>query len=208
MKTNKKRLFEVMGKLDETFKPKLNENEYDDANAGYDYKNDMYPELPQTDRNTKYRAEVTGKGENKWSTNGLEYNTEQEAQKWLDSLSQRWFGYDRSRVVPTTTPKGQLVDNGQKLYQNLRETNEETSLNEDSTMSPMKKYVMFAYNFPHDFIEKVWVDDQNMVNHLKSKFSGFYDKYGSRAVMNAFFVELGGGNQKKLEDWIMTNYNG
>ncbi len=58
----------------------------------------------------KYRAEVTGKGENVWSTNALEFDSEEEAKNYLDDLSGRWFGFDMGRVVPATTPKGQQVD--------------------------------------------------------------------------------------------------
>jgi hypothetical protein len=69
----------------------------------------------------KFRAEVTGKGENVWSNNAVEYDTEEEAKKWLDGLSNRWFGYDMSRVVPTTTPPRQPVDMEKDiLYQNFR----------------------------------------------------------------------------------------
>jgi hypothetical protein len=69
----------------------------------------------------KFRAEVTGKGENVWSTNAMEYNTEEEAKKWLDGLSGRWFGYDMGRVVPVSTPKGQPVDiKNDIIYQNFR----------------------------------------------------------------------------------------
>lgn len=36
----------------------------------------------------------------------------------------------------------------------------------------------------------------------------YYDKYGSNAVMNMFYANLGSGNQSKLEDWIINNYSG
>jgi hypothetical protein len=69
----------------------------------------------------KFRAEVTGKGENVWSTNAMEYDTEEEAKQWLDGLSGRWFGYDMGRVVPASTPKNQPVDmQNDIIYQNFR----------------------------------------------------------------------------------------
>lgn len=74
--------------------------------------------------------------------------------------------------------------------------------------SPIHKYVMFAYNYPSNFIEEVWADDQHIANHLKEKFSGYYNQYGSQGVLNAFYVNLDAGNQQKLEDWIINNYNG
>lgn len=69
----------------------------------------------------KYRAEVTGKGENVWSTNAMEYDTEEEAKEWLKGLAGRWFGYDMSRVVPTSVPKAQPVDlENDVIFQNFR----------------------------------------------------------------------------------------
>lgn len=70
---------------------------------------------------SKFRAEVAGKGENVWSSNAMEYSTEKEAQQWLNKLSSRWFGYDLSRVVSTSVPKNQKIDlNKDKIYQNFR----------------------------------------------------------------------------------------
>ena len=69
----------------------------------------------------KFRAEVTGKGENRWSGNAMEYDTEDEAKQWLDGLAGRWFGFDMSRVVPVSVPKGQPVDfENDEFYQNFR----------------------------------------------------------------------------------------
>ena len=70
---------------------------------------------------TLYRAEITGINENVWSTNSLEYDTPEKAKHWLDKLSDRWFGYDLSRVVETTTPLGEHVDlEKNEIYQNFR----------------------------------------------------------------------------------------
>jgi hypothetical protein len=70
--------------------------------------------------NTKFRTEVAGIGENVWSTNGKEYDTPEEAKKWLDGLSDRWFGYDLSRVVPVDTPERQPVEKTDDFYQKFR----------------------------------------------------------------------------------------
>jgi hypothetical protein len=68
-----------------------------------------------------YRAEVTGINEMVWSGNSVEYQTVEEAQKYLDNLSSRWFGYDLSRVVPCDTPKREPVDfENDVFYQNFR----------------------------------------------------------------------------------------
>lgn len=51
----------------------------------------------------------------------MEYDTEEEAKEWLKGLAGRWFGYDMSRVVPTTTPTNQPVDmQNDVIYQNFR----------------------------------------------------------------------------------------
>jgi hypothetical protein len=75
----------------------------------------------EEDLQTKFRAEVAGKGENVWSTNAMEFNTEQEAEKWIDNLAGRWFGFDMARVVPVSTPPRQPVDmENDVIYLNYR----------------------------------------------------------------------------------------
>jgi len=87
---------------------------------------DMNEELgPELGQGEKFRAEVTGKGENRWSGNAMEYDTEEEAKEWLNNLANRWFGYDMSRVVPVSVPTGQQVDmENDVIYQNFRNMNE------------------------------------------------------------------------------------
>lgn len=71
----------------------------------------------------KFRCEVTGIGENTWSSNGKDYDTIEAAEAALDSLADRWFGFDRSRIVPSDTPRGQKVSDTDVLYQNLKAGN-------------------------------------------------------------------------------------
>jgi hypothetical protein len=79
-------------------------------------------EVPTPETGIKFRADVVGKNEDVWTSNGIEYNTEEEAKAWLDNLSGRWFGYDMGRVVPTTTPQRQPVDmQNDVIYQNFRD---------------------------------------------------------------------------------------
>jgi hypothetical protein len=69
----------------------------------------------------KYRADVTGINESSWSTNGVEFNSEEQTKRYLDGLAERWFGFDMSRVVPVDTPKHQPVDfENHIFYQNCR----------------------------------------------------------------------------------------
>lgn len=71
----------------------------------------------------------------------------------------------------------------------------------------INRFVMFGYNYPHDFIEQIW-GSTCLVEHLKAKFLRYYDDYGASAVLVKFYVELDARNQKKLEDWILHNYKG
>jgi len=71
----------------------------------------------------KYRAEVTGIGENVWSGNAMEYDSPEEAQQWLDGLKNRWFGYDMGRVVSDEVPRNQPVNfESDVIYQNFRKS--------------------------------------------------------------------------------------
>lgn len=87
---------------------------------------------------------------------------------------------------------------------------DEDDINEDSSSeTPIHKWVMFAFNYPHGFIEEVWADaGESTINHLSSKFSSLYNRVGSSSVINKFYTELDAGNQAKLENWVMENYQG
>ena len=106
-KDSKKRLFEVMQRVAPNFTGKaINE----DLNFN-----------TEQQQGVKFRADVAGVRENTWSTNAKEYDTEEEAKAALDSLADRWFGFDLSRVVPSTTPTNQPVDmQNDVIYQNMR----------------------------------------------------------------------------------------
>lgn len=70
---------------------------------------------------TGYRADVGGIRENSWSSNGIEYATKEEAEKALNSLADRWFGFDISRIVPIDTPKNEAIDpKDPSIFQNYR----------------------------------------------------------------------------------------
>ena len=68
----------------------------------------------------------------------------------------------------------------------------------------IKKWVLFGYNYPYNFIEKCWSDENDMlINHLMYKFE---DECYSN--MNRFFTELDTKNQEKLVNWVFENYKG
>ena len=70
-------------------------------------------------------------------------------------------------------------------------------------------FVKFGYNFNDlsfiDYIcekcNKSWLKD-----HLKSKWNGIYENYGSHAVMNRFFVELDSDLQEALVEYAINVY--
>jgi len=78
---------------------------------------------------------------------------------------------------------------------------------EMSNNTPINKFAYFSYNYPPDFIKLIW-GETSIANHLQEKFNSLYTKYGSRGVMNAFYVELSRNNQQIMEDYIINNYAG
>ena len=71
--------------------------------------------------------------------------------------------------------------------------------------NPIRKWVYWCYNYhaPH-----TWMDIFDDPDHMAKKFMNIYDRYGSDAVMNRFFIELSSSNQARLIDYVMNNYNG
>ena len=186
----KERLFEVTARLDKTFKPRLNEVSYANNieefknlvavldNKQFDAAKQMLDSIINNDNLEALKAYLAEMGE-------------YETQSWVTNNA------SMSEAVPenlAVSPVGGVV--------------EKTELNEASSISPIHNYVYFAYNFPSDFIKRAWAEDPNMVQHLESKFAGFYKQYGPKGVMNTFYTELDNENQKILEDWIMANYHG
>ena len=74
-------------------------------------------------------------------------------------------------------------------------------------LSPIHLFVFFGFNYPHDFIEKIWGTD-NIGKHMKEKFNNCYRFHGSYSVMNSFYVDLSTPNRKLLEAYILKNYKG
>lgn len=70
----------------------------------------------------------------------------------------------------------------------------------------MYLFAKFCYNYPSNFISECWKGW--IADHLQAKFSGLYERHGSRAVMVAFYNELDSQNAEQLENWIKANYKG
>ena len=82
-----------------------------------------------------------------------------------------------------------------------------TSTNQEFAHN-IQKWVMFCFNYPHtselDFMN-AWKG--SMKEHLGKKFSNYYETNGATGVMNNFYVNLDGGNQMLLSEWVLKNYS-
>jgi len=71
-------------------------------------------------------------------------------------------------------------------------------------------FVKFGYNFnePKEFINYICEKTKKkyLVDHLYEKFCSIYDRYGSHAVMNRFFVELDSDLQEALVEYAINVY--
>lgn len=98
------------------------------------------------------------------------------------------------------------------LWTEWYEDMDENEVEEESIESGLKQiteFMYFANNFPHDWIQKVWSDNTHMCNHIASKWVGLNERNSYGGTLNFFklFMELDGGNQKKLCEWITLNYS-
>jgi hypothetical protein len=98
-----------------------------------------------------------------------------------------------------------LTETAVILYSKQQTTN--TKHQTPNTKEIITKWVMFGYNYPPDFIQKVWGEGW-LADHFQSKFNAKHEKYGANGVMNSFFSELDEGNRDLLTEWILTNYKG
>ena len=79
----------------------------------------------------------------------------------------------------------------------------------ESGVEQITEFMYFANNFPHDWIQQVWSDNASMCNHIKAKWVGLNERNSYGGTLNFFklYMELDGGNQAKLCEWITINYS-
>jgi hypothetical protein len=231
-KTSKERIFEVTARLDKTFKPKMNEellpgeNPLNEVQTRplYEIAQEIYRDWRPVSPYAKPYLEAMS------SLNSINdrymFDSGDMIVRYFLSNASTWRGETAKRIKAEL--KAML---GMKENVNFSENpgappgdipplpavkpqlsaTEPTSpiVNEGSGLgTPINKWVYFSFNYPSGFIEKVWADDPNIVQHLNEKFGAYYDKVGAVGVMNKFYVELDSENQKKLEDWVLANYKG
>jgi len=60
--------------------------------------------------NMQYKVWVLGVGETTYATNGLLFDSIEDARAWGDGLLMRWFGAECYVVLPDALPMGQGID--------------------------------------------------------------------------------------------------
>tara|TARA_A100001201_G_scaffold70839_1_gene65039 strand:+ start:3263 stop:3505 length:243 start_codon:yes stop_codon:yes gene_type:complete len=75
----------------------------------------------------------------------------------------------------------------------------------DTDITQVTRFMYFAYNFPIGWMEKVWADDEHLLNHFKDKWAGGIAKCGTHRFFD-FYMNLDGKNKDKLVQWIDNNY--
>ena len=70
----------------------------------------------------------------------------------------------------------------------------------------VRDFMFFGWNYPVDWIEKVWKGD-SIVKHLRKMFNGYcQEQKSSGHAYCEFFFYLDEKNKKKLISWITDNY--
>lgn len=74
----------------------------------------------------------------------------------------------------------------------------------------IENFVFFTANFPPDFMEKVFPNNQHILDKWHGWCLGAMEKHGVVSVRDfiMFCFELDSGNREKLFRWITENYNG
>ena len=72
----------------------------------------------------------------------------------------------------------------------------------------IRKWVMWCFDYNHDFIEKAWAESPIMSKHFRSKFDAIYKNHGCDAAMNRLYSELDDTNREILERYVDQNYHG
>lgn len=72
----------------------------------------------------------------------------------------------------------------------------------------VKIWVYFGYNYPDPsrFIRYIADNGNYHFAHLMAKFNDIYDRYGSDAVMNRFYAELGTDARRLLVEYAVHFY--
>lgn len=60
----------------------------------------------------RFRAEVLASGESTWATNGLRFDTRDEALDYAVDLSGRWMAVQKWRAVDESTPFREVYQDG------------------------------------------------------------------------------------------------
>lgn len=75
----------------------------------------------------------------------------------------------------------------------------------------VNQWVYFGYNYgsSDNIINECWGDYKqhcSMAEHFFQKFNALYDRYGSDAIMNRFWVELSSDHRSRLYKYFLKDY--
>lgn len=75
----------------------------------------------------------------------------------------------------------------------------------------VNQWVYFGYNYSSSdkMIRDCWGDFNercSQAQHFYNKFDSMYERYGSNAVMNRFWVELSPDHRKRLYKFFLKDY--
>ena len=74
-----------------------------------------------------------------------------------------------------------------------------------NTNKAVINFCYFGHNYPYNFIDLVWKDDNHIAKHLQDKFNQMYPRHTTMTFF-LWFMELDDYNKEKLVDWIEYNY--
>ena len=74
--------------------------------------------------------------------------------------------------------------------------------------SILKKFTMFAFNYPPLFCLKIWGDQSpHLANHFNDKFNDCHSRFGATGAMISFYNGLDATNAKIFENYLMNEYD-
>jgi|TARA_R100001369_G_scaffold24920_2_gene45620 hypothetical protein len=118
--------------------------------------------------------------------------------------------YEHNNMFETEYKTIEDFNKGEQKSNGIRSIkNEFSTAPIESGVEQITEFMYFANNFPHNWIQQVWSDNTSMCNHIASKWANLNQRNSYGGTLNFFklYMELDGGNQAKLCEWITLNYS-
>ena len=79
----------------------------------------------------------------------------------------------------------------------------------EQTLLGMKKLVYFPFNYRvEDMIDRIWGSEPELCGHIHDKFRDTYKYRGGGQNFFTFFTDLDDGNQRRVLEFVLDEYNG